>query len=619
MRVDVGAFAGGTLDGPWGGTERAELDPQATTDGVTSFYFRAARPGATVALPVRAGRPFVVRLRARATVRSAVRLFAGSTPLGEVLAGTGPWTTYELRAAGAERDALELRFAFRPLPLVAGDHAANPALLVDWIEVAADERLGGTPRALVTLAVVPLAVAALAAAGAGSAVAGAVGAAAAAGAVAALGSVAPVPLLVALPRLGPFALATGALAWLLLRRTGDLTARARAALAAVVLLGTAAHGAVAFFPEHAPPDLEIHVRRTLDFREVPLEYGALMRYGSQLPTASQTFGQATAALGERTLIPYSPLPYLAYYAVARAGLDLRWAMTALNAGLAMGAGVALWLCARRLWGDAAAWSALLLYVLDLPVWHHLGRVHAPAVFGGALGVVALSTLAREADRLTEPHRVAALAALLGLAVLGYSSLVVLFGLFGLLLLVFLAADARALARAQRLGLAAALAGGGLLALVLFYGHYVPGMMGGAAGVEAEADPFPGRTYLIFHNESRQSLRLWALGLVWPLLVGLAAVPVALVRSPPAARVVLASWLGAWALVMLLKEPALFPKLLRWAKEDQFLSPLLDLSVGAAVGALPGRALRVAVAAAVVALWLALQVRDFAHHAVSLSL
>jgi hypothetical protein len=69
----------------------------------------------------------------------------------------------------------------------------------------------------------------------------------------------------------------------------------------------------------------------------------------------------------------------------------------------------------------------------------------------------------------------------------------------------------------------------------------------------------------------------------------------------------------------LKEPVLLPRLLRWAKEDQFVSPLLCLLIGGAIAALPRPWLRRAVAAAVVAGAAAVQLRDFALHARSLSL
>jgi hypothetical protein len=166
---------------------------------------------------------------------------------------------------------------------------------------------------------------------------------------------------------------------------------------------------------------------------------------------------------------------------------------------------------------------------------------------------------------------------------------------------------------------AALAVGGLLAGALFYFHYAPGLLLGARGVEAEPDLFPGRTFLIFHNESRQSMRLWALGFAWPVAAGLLAAPLALRGAQPSARPVLLAWFAAWGLLMVLKEPVLFPKLLRWAKEDQFLSPLLCLSVAAACAAARPRWLRVALMALALLGALLLQLRDFRHHANSLLL
>jgi hypothetical protein len=391
----------------------------------------------------------------------------------------------------------------------------------------------------------------------------------------------------------------------------------RAALAGLVAAGIAVHGAVAFFPDHNPPDVEIHVRRTLDLAGVGLDYGALLRYGSHLPTRSQTFGQATTALGDAALIPYSPLPYFAYYALHVAGLDLRWAITVLNAVLAMAVAPLMWVAASRTWGRGAAWLAAVLYSVDLAVWHHVGRSHAPASFGSALGTAALLYLVLRAGAIDTRRRAATAGIILAVAVLGYSSLVVLIGLFGLALLVLLAADAAALGPAARKGTAAALVIGGLLAGALFYFHYVPGLLSGARGVAGGADPFPGRTVFIFHNESKESVRLWAGGYGLLLAAGLAAAPLAMRRARAEARPILVSWLVAWALLMLLKEPFLLPRMLRWAKEDQFLSPLLCLFVGAGIASLPRAWMRWSAAAVVVAAALVIEARDFLLHANSL--
>ena len=620
VRLEVGGYEGGMLRGAWSRVERLNLDPPAATDDRLSFYFRSAPPNSGLALPLRPRGNVRLSLRADTTVRGEIGIFVSGRPAGRILMTRGPWTSHHVEFPATLADGpLDISLALKPMPLVRGGHVENPQVFVDFVDVQADGgwRLSGLAIGAVAVAVGAIALflfgvglprlpAILLSAGV-------------AAVVIVLVRTAPLPLAAAIPRLLPVALIAGGLArWGLGRFDGRSSAE-RAVLATLVAFGTLAHGAVVFFPNHNPPDIDIHVRRSLDLGDVPLEYGALMVYGSQIPTASQDRGAATDALGKRVLIPYSPLPYFFYYAAHRAGLDLYWAMTALNAARAMLVVVPLWLGAERVWGRHAAWTAAALYALDLAVWHHLGRSHAPAVFGGALGTAALLHLVAHAGAIADRRAIALAGLVLGTAVLGYSSLVVLFGFFGIVLLTLLLVNARAISPAGRRGLALALVAGGVLAGVVFYFHYVPGMLGGASAVEAEPDKFPGRTFFIFHNESRQSLRLWILGFWIPLAAGLLAAPVALLRARPWARPVLLSWLAAWVLVMIFKEPSLFPKLLRWAKEDQFVSPLMCLFLGAAAGALPTRALRWGATAAMVVVALWLEWRDFLHHANSLLL
>jgi hypothetical protein len=621
-RLGIGAFEGGALRGPWGGATRADLDPQAAVDGRTQFYFRPARPGCALSLPLVPRGPARLVLRARATVRSAVGVFVSGARAGEVLVGTGPWDWYAVDLPGSVAQGRvldDVTLAFRPLPLVPGEHALLPEILVDEVEVRAQGGVALSWPARALLAGVPVAVF-LFLMLIGVAPGPALLATAAAGMASVLLARAdPLPVVSAAPRLLPAALLSGlALHSALVRKAAALTTAAeRAALACLVAAGVALHGAVAFFPDHNPPDVEIHVRRTLDLAGVGLDYGSLLRYGSHLPTRSQTFGQATAALGEAALIPYSPLPYFVYYALHLAGLDLRWAITVLNAVLAMTVAPLLWVAAARTWDRGAAWLAAILYSLDLAVWHHVGRSHAPASFGGALGTAALLYLILRAGAIDTRRRAAIAGLVLATAVLGYSSLVVLCGLFGLTLLLLLAGDAAALGPAAKKGTAAALVIGGLLAGGLFYFHYVPGLLRGAREVAGGSDPFPGRTVFIFHNESKESVRLWAGGYGLLLAAGLVAAPVAWWRARAEARPILVSWLAAWALLMLLKEPFLLPKMLRWAKEDQFLSPLLCLFVGAGVAALPRTWMRWSAAAVAVGIAVAIEARDFLLHANSL--
>ncbi len=622
LRLELGGFEDGLIAGDWGRSDRADLDPLATTDGLISFYFRPGPVNGELRLPIEPGAgPLRMTLRATASVRSGVSVFGSAERLGEVLVQPRTWSPHSLLLApGAwPPGPLQLKLALRPLPLVRGGHVDDPRLLVDFVELGSEAGLRLSWAACAAVALVPLLAFGFALATSATPRAALLGSLASAGALLALARSAPFATLLAIPRLLPLALAAGGLAYAALRRWAAPAAQESRALAVLVALGTLGHGSLVFFPDHNPPDIDIHVRRTLDLAQVPFEYQALLRYGSQLPTPSQDQGAATAALGEKTLIPYSPLPYFFYYAFQRLGLDLYWAMTALNAALAMLVAPALFLAARRVWSAEAGWLAAILYSLDLAVWHHVGRSHAPAAFGGALGTAALLLLAAQADAVAAPRRAAAVGVALGLAALGYSSLVVLLGLFGLALLALVAAGAGGLSPGGRRGIASALALGGLVAGTLFYFHYAPGLLLGARGVEAEPDLFPGRSFFVFHNESRQSMRLWALGFAWPLGAGLLAAPWALRRAVPAARPVLLAWLAAWALLMVLKEPVFFPRLLRWAKEDQFLSPLLCLCIAAACTAAKPRWLRMTLTALALVGALLLQLRDFQHHANSLLL
>src|SRR6185369_16895867 len=265
----------------------------AAADGRTRFYFRSARPGCGLSLPVVPRGPVRLAFRARAVVRSAVGVFVSGTRAGEALVGTGPWQWYavDVPAVAAGRGLGDVTLTFRPLPLVPGDHAGSPEVLVDEVVVESTEGLSLSWPARLLLGAVPLAAFLfLSVIGAGSARA-LIAAAVAGVAVVGLAWAAPFPVTTAVPRLLPVA------------------------LACLVAAGVAAHGAVAFFPDHNPPDVEIHVRRTLDLASVSLDYDSLLRYGSHLPTPSQTFGQATTALGDAAPIPYSPAPYFVYYAL----------------------------------------------------------------------------------------------------------------------------------------------------------------------------------------------------------------------------------------------------------------------------------------------------------------
>ena len=619
VRLQAGEPAGDFLGAGWSESIRTDLDPDVgaldpSAAGFNRFRIRTASPGAEIALPVAAREgPLRLRLRALARVRTAVAFHVAGTPGAEIIIPKAPWADYEVELPpGSDRSGLEAVLALRPLPMVRvpDEFMTHPVVWMAGIEASAPAGLAFSRGARLLLAVTAVAVFAFAILIGAGWTAAAIAAVVATVGLLWVAHVAPVALLLVITRLGPFALGAGLLTRLALTWQRSLSPRVRAALCALVAAGTLWHGALPFVPGFDPYDVEVHVRRARDFGNVPLTYDAMLRYGSHLPTETQTFGTATAALGDRTLIPYSPLPYVFFYALHWAGIDLHWGMIALDAALLMAVAPWLWVVTARAWSQASAWIATVLYVLDLPVWHHLGRAHVPASFGNALGTAALLYLALEAGRLDERRRLAVATAALAVAMLGYSSLIVIFGLFGFATLVLVAADARALSVPAKKGLVAALVLGGLLAGALFYFHYVPGLLQGTSGLQQEPDLFQARTYLIFHNESRQSMRVWAAGFLMTLAAGLVAAPFALRRAWPPARPVFAAWLATWVLVMVFKEPFLFPRPMRWAKEDQFVGPLLAIFIGAALGGLPRPWMRWTAGLAVVAVALWLQLGDY---------
>ena len=612
-RLEVGAFHAGFLRGPWSRPERAEVSADAAPDGRTAFPFRRLTGPGGLALPVAARGPLRLALRCTTPTRSAVGVFVSGRQAGEFLVAPGVWETHvvEVPAALAGRLGLDIGLAIRPLALVRGTHAERGELFVDAVEVSAEHGVGAALPMALAVAAVSLASALLAlASGARPSIVNAAAFLGAALAVALVWSAVALPFLLAVPRLLFPALFAGFVAAAALSRRADLAAADRAGLVALVCAGVLFHGSLVFLPRYNPNDLEIQVHRTLDLALVPWDYSAVLRYGSHLPTPTQPYGGADFALGQGFLVPYSPFPYLFFYALSRAGLDIYWSMTLLTVMMAMLVAPLLWLAAARIWDRRAAWTAVLLYALDLAVWHHVARARTPAAFGGALGSAALLFLAWRAADMGGRRVAVAGGLLFATALLAYASLPVLMGLFVVVLLPLLALDARAVPAASRRGLAQALVLGGLAAGALFYFHYVPGLLSGAGPLEAAPDPVRVYTFFIFHNEGRPNLRLWYEGYWVGLLAGLLAAPWALRRAAPWARPVLVSWLAAWGLVMLFKEPFFLPKLLRWAKEDQFLSPLLCLLIGAGIGALPRPWMRWTAAAVAVGTYAVLQGRDF---------
>lgn len=611
IHIPLGSASGPLMMSGLGPSEVVLGLPQSeVSDERRDFYFRKIDLDRLhLSLPLRPRGPFSFSIRMDSTVRTKVDLLQDEQPLGGAFVLPGPWAETVL-AESVPPESQELALRLEDAPLVRRSDVGNFRRYVDEIVIRSDQgfELPGVSRITGGLAVLFLV---LMFAAAAPRVQSTLVALIAAGTLSALLFTEPVAVSLALPRLLGFVVAGAALVQILGRRLS----LDRSALAFVVLLASLmifTYGFISFLPNHSPADLDIHIWRTLDLARVPMTYEGWHRYGSHYPTPSQVRGSATDALGEGPAIPYSPLPYTLFFAAHAAGLDLHWSMNAIEAvSLALLLPL-IFALAQSITSADGGRLACTLMSLDLATIHHLGRAHSPAVVGGALGVGCLLAFGLALPRLDRPWGWRVPALLLGIGALGYSSTPLFYALFGITILVLLLSvrDTRTLVRPA--GLALAL--GGAIALVLFYGHYLPGLFRSGQAASPVVDSFPGRTFFIFHNESRQSLRLWRLGLFIPYLATLPALALVARRISGASRTFLLAWLSAWAGIMLLKEPWGLPVLLRWAKEDIYVSPAIALVLALGVTLIDSRFLRIAIVIAVVTSAAYLRGQDYGFHA-----
>ncbi len=614
IHVPVGGGGGPLMMSGLGPSEAASaLRDEAIADNRHNFYFRQIESiRSRVSIPLTPQGAFSVAARMDSTVRTRVDLSDGDAPLGGWFVTSGPWRETGM-AEGVRRSSIEFTLSFKDAPLVQRSDPENFRRYVDELVFRSEQgfELPWTPRiaggVLILLLVL---IAQTASPGAAAVLLSVTGP----GILSLLLFLEPVAVSLALPRLLGFVLVAAGL----IRLLGPRLDISRAITAGLALLGSAmvlVYGFLSFLPNHSPADLDIHIWRTVDLATVPWSYDAWLLYGSHYPTTSQARGAATEALGEGPLIPYSPLPYVLFYASHSAGLDLHWSMNAVEATSLALLLPLIFACARAASSEAGGLLAAALMSLDLATIHHLGRAHSPAVVGGALGLAGLLGFGIALFRTDPPGPWKVPALLLGLSALGYSSTPLFYALFGVAMLALVSVQqaTRGLARPVFLTLCA----GGMIALVLFYGHYIPGLIRGRGGSALISDPFPGRTFFIFNNESRQSLRLWRLGLFIPFLAAIPAAYMVVTRCPAVVRAFLLAWWSAWAGIMLLKEPWALPRLLRWAKEDFYVAPSLTLMIAIAIARIESRPLRIGLTAASLVTAAFLRARDYGFHADSL--
>lgn len=409
----------------------------------------------------------------------------------------------------------------------------------------------------------------------------------------------PVETPVALARLWivfPLALAL----YLLLARVRVVSRNDASFVSRLVAVSALAHSLPIFFPNHLPPDVPLHAIQVSWLASADFSYSGLMDYSKTLSRSitSEAVLMKTGRDGSKGQesaagsfgAPYPPFFYILAFFVSRLHGDLRFVLEILAVLMASLMLPLVFLAAKTIWSDGVtARIAALLFAMEISVWHHANRGHAPGIFGALFVLLFLWYLAAHGDSLRRLKGVAGFALLTSAVALCYTvaliQISIFVAFFALFLLLFLEGlEGRRLAFVSR-----ALAGfvaGVVAALALFYAPYVAATLTPSEGsgvLFARASHYdPPATFYVLRNQLRDTVRILENGQV--LYVALSIVGLGLLRRIQTSdyhRCWVLAGVSTYALMLVLKDPAFLPRIFLHAKEDLFYAPFACL-----LGALP---------------------------------
>src|SRR3990172_11898852 len=184
-----------------------------------------------------------------------------------------------------------------------------------------------------------------------------------------------------------------------------------------------AHSALIFFPNHAPPDLWNHIPQVEWLSTLELHFDEIYRFS----TSSDPFddGHVRPHFGVEYGAPYPPLFYLLTFAASSIHGDVRFLVEFLAVAVSLAMMVPLYLIARTIWKDPRiATLALLLFALEVSVWHHAHRVHAPGNLGELFFLVWLYFVAAHRGLMSSTRGLARFAAVTMATALSYPAALV---------------------------------------------------------------------------------------------------------------------------------------------------------------------------------------------------
>lgn len=367
----------------------------------------------------------------------------------------------------------------------------------------------------------------------------------------------------------------------------------------LVAIAALAHSVLIFFPNHLPPDVPLHSLQVSWLSSADVSYSGLVEYsralsrsitpeavlmdiGREDPGSEEASRQSFGA-------PYPPFFYLLAYSVSRLHGDLRFVLEFLAVAMAALMLVLVFLIAKAIGaGGVTARLAAILFAMEISVWHHANRGHAPGLFGALFVLLFLWYLLCRfrGDSLRRPWGILGFALLTAAVALCYTVAFIqisMFTFFFTLLLLLTREGRRSplvfpMLAGFALGIAAAVA--------VFYAPYVAAMLTPSeeSGVllPRASDYDPPATFYFLRNQLRDSVRILQNGHVVFVLLSIAGL--GFLRHSQTS-LYHRCWIGAglltYALILVLKDPAFLPRIFLHAKEDLFYAPFACL-----LGALP---------------------------------
>jgi hypothetical protein len=417
------------------------------------------------------------------------------------------------------------------------------------------------------------------------------------------------------------AIVTAAARW---RRLGEAlaihSASAAGVLATITLAALAVRLVLLLHPQFYYPDVKVHA----------LFAWQLARHGLAQFLDEFTANQFRFSLGLQLenghwyAFPYPPAFYILTWPLVR--LVRYRPEVAVSILAAVANSLEAWVVfgfARRLRADVATALAAAAALVVLPIFTaRLTLAYFPALVGHAVDAAVLLVILASLAVLDRARVAVAIALLVAAALLTYTQSLLNFAVLVPLVVGFTVALDPAPGGARRMaGLVAASAVGGLLALALFYGRYVPVFLDMQRGIpmaeeriliekQARAaatdeevapdvdDPYSGPTFAPARGLRKAASRLWIF-YGWVSAAILFGLWLVLRAQDPGARAFVAAWAAAYVVLNFLSGSLPGPNLVRYNKDLEVVAPLACVALAFAGHALwlRSRALAVAFACA----------------------